>query len=379
MASRMTISRTHWPLVALLWTTGLLAAAQFAKLTLTLTPLATVYPGAPVAFAVSGVAVVGMIGGVLSGFVVARIGVRRAVLWSVAASGLLALAQGLPMPFWLFMTTRLAEGFGHLGLVVALPTMMAALAAPGDKSVVMGLWGTFFGVAYALFALIIPVGLALGGVRLVYAGHGVLLLALWPVLWRALPRVTGPGAAIPGFGAIHRTIYTTPRLLAPAVGHGIYAGLFIALVAFLPAALGATWLTPLLPVTNLLGTFAAGFMARWITPARLVVWGFAASALLFLGAAFLPWVALVALFATGVTAGGNFAAVPALNVDPADQARANGAMAQLGNVGTFSGTPLFALAMAAGLWGVTGLAVAICIGGAAMAGWVYARARTATG
>ncbi len=374
MAARMETSRTHWPLVALLWATGLLAAAQFAKLTLTLDALALAYPGAPVAFAVSGVAVVGVIGGALSGAVVARIGVRSAVLWSIGISGALALIQGLPMPFWALMLTRVLEGVGHLGLVVALPTMMAALAAPSDKSVVMGLWGTFFGVSYALFALLVPVGLAVGGIRLVYAAHGVMLLALWPVLWRALPRVMAKGVAMPGFAAVHRTIYSTPRLLAPAVGHGIYTSLFIALVAFLPGALNAPWLTPLLPVTNLLGTFSSGFLARWVSPQQVVVGGFAASAVLFVGAAFMPWLALPALFATGVTAGGNFAAVPALNLDPADQARANGAMAQLGNVGTFSGTPLFAVAVMAGLWGVTGLAVAICLAGVLFAGWVYGRA-----
>lgn len=354
---------------------GLLAAAQFAKITLTLDAIAAVYPQAPVAFAVSGVAVVGILGGALAGFVVARFGVRKSVLWSVGLSAAMAGLQGLPMPFWLFMASRILEGVGHLGLVVALPTMMAALAKPADKSVVMGIWGTFFGVSFALFAVAIPPVLAWGGVAAVYAGHGLLLALLWPIMWRALPRVSKGGVAVPGIVALHARLYSDPRFLAPAVGHGIYASLFIALVAFLPAALNALWVTPILPIANLLGTFASGFMAKRAFAGWVVVGGFVASGVLFIAAAlFGPWLAIAAMFATGVCAGGNFAAIPALHPEPEDQALTNGIMAQLGNVGTFSGTPLFAAVLGYGIWGVTGLAVAICLAGAIFAGALYARA-----
>ncbi|NNK68079.1 MAG: MFS transporter, partial [Rhodobacteraceae bacterium] len=45
--------------------------------------------------------------------------------------------------------------------------------------------------------------------------------------------------------------------------------------------------------------------------------------------------------------------------DAADRARANGAIAQLGNVGTASSTPLFALAAAGGLVGTALLTMLI--------------------
>lgn len=367
--------QTHWAMVLLLWTTGLLVAAQFAKLTLTLDALQAVYPAAPVAMAVSGVAVVGVLGGAMAGFVVAHFGVRRSVLWACALSAGLSILQAVPMPFAVFMALRIAEGVGHLLFVVALPTMMAALARPHDKSVVMGLWGTFFGVGYAVLAVIVPPVLAWGGVAAVYAGHGLLLATVFPVLWAALPRVMAARSDIPDPVAIHHAIYANPRLAAAGVGHGIYTSLFIALVAFLPAALGAAWLTLLLPVANLVGTFAAGFLARRLAAPRLVVAGFALSGVLFVAVAVtgLASIALLAFFATGVTAGGNFAAVPALNAAPKDQALANGAMAQLGNIGTFIGTPLFAL-VAGSLWGITGLSVAICVFGVFAAGFVYRRA-----
>jgi MFS family permease len=372
----MTDLRTNWSLIALLWTTGLLAAAQFAKITLTLEVLGQTYTGAPVALAVSGVAVVGILGGSLAGFFVARIGARRAVLWAVAGSGFMALLQGFEMPFGAFMATRILEGLGHLIMVVALPTMMTALARPEDKSVVMGIWATFFGVGFAVMAVTIPGIVFWGGVRAVYAGHGLLLLTIFPVLWWALPRVMGGTSVMPNIVQVHRAIYRNPRYFAPGLGHGIYASIFIALIAFLPSALDAMWLTPVLPLVNLTGTFASGFIARRIAASKLSIGGFVAAGVLFavMGLTGSIAVALFAMFATGITAGANFAAVPEFNDTPQDQARANGALAQIGNIGTFSGTPIYAL-VATSLWGITAVSVTICVIGVIFAGLAYARAR----
>lgn len=372
----MSETGTNWPLIALLWTTGLLAAAQFAKLTLTLDVMQGVYGDAPVPLAVSGVAVVGIICGSLSGFFVAWIGARRAVLWAVATSAVVSLVQWMPMPFGAFMATRIVEGFGHLLLVVALPTMMVALARPSDKSVVMGIWGTFFGVGYAVLALGVPALVETGGPQLVYGMHGLMLALLWPVLWLSVPRVMSGGARMPNVIAIHRQMYSAARFYAPSLGHGIYTSIFIALVAFLPAALDAIWLTPVLPLANLSGTFASGFIARSIPASKLSIYGFILAGVLFavMGLTGSIVIALCALFCTGVTAGANFAAVPEFNHQPEDQARANGAMAQIGNIGTFSGTPIYAL-VAGSLWGIAVVSIAICIIGIVVAGWAYARAR----
>lgn len=365
--------RTDWPLILLLWITGLLVASQFAKVTLTLDSLQRLYAGAPVAYAVSGVAVVGILGGTMAGFMVARIGLRNAVLWACGLSAVLALAQGLALPFWAYMTLRIVEGVGHLLFVVALPTLMATRARLADRSVVMGLWGTFFGVGYALMAVIVPPVEAWGGLQAVFVGHGLLLVAVFPLLFWALPRgVLAQHSPVPNPVEIHRRIYTNPRLAAAGLGHGTYTALFIALVAFLPARMDAAWLFVALPIANLTGTFAAGFLARYTPAPRVVVWGFGLSALLFAATAAsgLPAVAVLAFVVSGLVAGGNFAAVPLLNAGPRDQALANGGMAQLGNIGTFTGTPLFAL-VAGSLWGLAGLSIAICLFGMIVAGYVY--------
>ncbi len=373
------MTRTRWGLVALLFAAGLLAAMQFAKVSLTLDLLHVRYRGAPVAFLVSAVAAVGIVLGVLAGAVVARLGPRPAILAAVAASGILSLAQAALPGFWTLMALRGLEGAGHLALVVALPTLMAGSSSAAARPVVMGLWGTFFGVGFALTALAVPPLARLGGVGAVFAAHGLALLALWPVLWRVLPRTPPGRAPLPRPLAAHRAVYGAAPRIAPAVGHGIYTSLFIALVAVLPGALSALWLAAALPLTNLAGTFGAGVLARAVAPGRIVVLGFAASAALFavlpLAGGAAPAVALAAMGATGLVAGAGFAAVPALNRSFADQARANGAMAQLGNVGTFTGTPLLIAAHAAGgSAGLLILSAAICAAGALASAAVYGRA-----
>jgi len=372
----MTIPRTHWLMIALLWVTGLLAAAQFAKLTLTLGSMVQVYPHAPVAWAVSGTAVIGILGGAFVGSLVAKIGARQSVLLAVILSVIVSLIQGVEMPFAVFMITRLFEGAGHLLLVVALPTMMVALARSADRSVVMGIWGTFFGVGFALLALVIPSIESAYGVRAVYVGHGVLFLLLFPVLYRCLPTVMTGDGAMPNIVTLHLAIYSNPREFAPSLGHGIYTLIFIALVAFLPATLGAAWLAVILPLSNLSGTFVSGFIARRVAASHLSVACFGISGVLFLllGLTGAIWVAVLALFFTGLTAGANFAAVPEFNTTPEAQARANGAMAQIGNIGTFSGTPIFAM-VAGNLWGIVAVSIVICGAGVVFAGWAYHAAR----
>jgi predicted MFS family arabinose efflux permease len=273
--------------------------------------------------------------------------------------------------FPLLMGLRVVEGAGHLLLVVAVPTLMAALAAEKDRALVMGVWATFFGVGFSLAALLI----GRAGPAPVFAVHGGLAALLAALLWVMLPRgVTPERRPLPRLSD-HLVIYSTPRLFAPGLGHGIYAFLFLALVTFLPAALGAIWLSPVLPVAGLTGSLLTGPLARRIAPGRLVWGGFLVLVVLFslvwVAGPLAPWIAILAMAASGIVAGAGFAAVPWLNASNADRALANGALAQLGNVGTFSGTPVLA---ALGLGAALPMAVAVGLVGAALTALAYRRA-----
>lgn len=352
--------RTDWRLIGLLFVAGLFAAAQFAKIALTLEPLARIYPDAPVAFAVSAQSVMGILFGVTAGIVVARLGVRRVLLAALVAGAALSWLQALLPPFPLFMALRFAEGAAHLAIVVAAPTLMSAVAARRDVPVAMGLWGTFFGVGFAAAAAVIPL---LGPPVRVYLAHGAGLLVLAALLWPLLPR--GVAKAPPGepFLARHLAIYRDPRLFAGAAGFVWHAMSFLGLLTFLPAFLG-TWTGPALPLAALVGTLGAGLLARHLPPPRIVALGYAASIVVMLLVpvapdALRPALALLAFLLIGLVPGASFATVPYLNPDPADRARGNGAIAQMGNVGTFLSVPIFAATLGAGIAGPLLLAGAL--------------------
>lgn len=366
-------ARTPWPLVAALYMTGLLAGTQFSKVSLTLEGLAQVYPGWPVAFAVSGVAVIGILFGVMAGGITASVGPRRAILWALAISGVAGGLGALLPPFPVLIGLRIFEGVGHLILVVAVPTLMAGLAAERDRALVMGIWATFFGVGFAVTALLIGAA----GIPRVYGTHAILMLVMLAALAWMLPRgVVTARRALPKLSD-HLLIYTTPRLFAPGLGHGIYAGLFLALITYVPAALGAPWLAAVLPIVSIAGSLSVGILARWIAPGTLVWTMFLAMAGLFAATAiagpFAPYVMIVAMMVSGIVAGAGFAAVPWLHATNDDRALANGALAQLGNVGTFSGTPIFA-ALAVGAY--LPAAVAVCLVAAIVTGCAYKAARS---
>ena len=77
----------------------------------------------------------------------------------------------------------------------------------------------------------------------------------------------------------------------------------------------------------------------------------------------LPAVLLLAA-ALGIVQGASFAAIPQPNADGGGRSLAAGAVAQLGNLGTTTGTPILAVLIAAfGPAGVVGFAVPLCLGG----------------
>lgn len=359
--------RTRWGLVALIFCGGLLAAAQFGKITLTLPQVAATFgrPVTAVAFLVSLVGVIGLICGPMAGGIAAGFGIGRTFLAGLILGGSMSLVQALLPPLWLFSASRAVEGVAHLALIVAGPPLMAGAASDRDRPLVMGLWAVFFGASLALSAQVFPGLLSRGGLPLLFALHGALLLTLAAILWRVIPRP--PRAPIPlNPVAVHRAIYSSIRYMAPALGFVCYTFLFIAGIAFLPEVLGRPSLATVLPVATLLSTLAGGALCRWLAPHHVGAAGYAGTGLGALGMALgLPLSVELCFLLMGLIPGASFASIPAWNASPGDRARATGAIAQLGNLGTVTGTPVFALVFAGG--GLTGLLW--LIGGAAMLGF----------
>ena len=378
--------RTNWRLVLLLWAAGLGAAAQYGKISVVFDRLPQVYPeaGTALGFAVSLVGALGIVLGIVAGVLVSQIGYRRAILWALIAGALMSALQAFFPPLPVFLATRVVEGATHLALVVALPTFIAQISSDADRGVTMTLWGTFFGVAFAVLAW---AGLPLvdrWGIASLMGAHAMFMAAMAGILWRALPRIAPdqtPDAGHRDVMRAHLRLYGSARIGAPALGWLFYTICFVSVLTVMPAYLpegSRAFTVGAMPLMSILSSLTLGvWLMRRSSPVTVIVTGFAACAGAAIGLWLLPGSVALALAlgaALGLVQGATFAAVPELNTPIEDRALANGGLAQMGNLGNTSGTPLM-VALIAG-WGYGGMMtalVALFIGGALVHLWLAAR------
>lgn len=364
--------KTNWILIAAIFVAGLFAAAQFGKLTLSLQAMQAAYLHSPewVPSLVSIVGIVGLIFGVVAGPFVARIGLSRIMLISLVIGAAVSLFQALMPPIWLFAISRVVEGFSHLGMVIAGPTLIAVAASDRDRPFAMGIWAAFFGASLAITAYLMPSVLSNGGLPLLFGLHGIGMLVVCGVLFGLLPKTPPESMDAPNFFRAYKRLYTAPNLLIPGAGFVWYTGIYIALIAVLPLALDLkASVIAVIPLISIAGTLGAGSVARYIAPHHLSNIGFVASAVLMIVIQLGfhdPLILYVLFFLMGAIPTGAFAAIAYFNDTTETRARATGGITHLGNVGTTLGTPIMVLAFqAAGLIGVTIMVLLCCLGGLA--------------
>jgi predicted MFS family arabinose efflux permease len=354
-------------LVLLLWAAGLGAAAQFGKISILYETLRTTYGGGgevALGLVVSIVGMVGLIFGTTAGLLVARIGPRRAIVAALAAGAAMSALQSLLPPYPLMLASRIVEGASHLAIVVVGPTMIAALAPEHRRPLAMTLWSSFFGVTYTILALIGPMATPTG----LFLGHAAWMAALAAILALTLPP-DPRGQALPmdNLLAQHARIYASPRLAAPAMGFCCYTFLYVAVLTLLPPETPATHRALIaagMPLVSIAVSLTLGvWLLGRMSAVRLVQAGYAVAIPGFLllwlfwgqGAGMVAGGFLLSA-ALGIVQGASFAAIPELNASAEDRARAAGAVAQLGNLGTTTGTPVLAAIMASA--GPAGLTIA---------------------
>ena len=384
------VTRTPFGLVILIWFAGLGAAGQYGKISVVFDQLPDIYPnaGAALGFVVSLVGFVGIVFGVAAGLLVSRIGYRSALIWALwAGAGLSALQAFLP-PLWLFLALRGLEGASHLAIVVAAPTLIAQLSAPRHRGLTLTLWSTFFGVAYtALVWLGLPL-VARFGLPALFLAHALWMAGLAVVLTRVLrqlPLEHGDGSLmLRGVLRDHVVIYRSPSISAPAIGWLFYTFCFLALLTLIPPYLppeSRALVLGAMPLVSIAVSMTLGvFLLRYMSTVAEVLLGFGLTVFCLIWLWFAPGTPLACLAlaaALGLIQGASFASVPQLNPAAREQAQANGAMAQMGNVGNTLGTPVFVAVLSiAGYWGMIGLAAAVFTLGAAMHIWMAARRRS---
>lgn len=358
--------------IFLLWGAGLGAAAQFGKIAILFDRMPAHYPQASLVTLGLLVSIVGFVGlflGTTAGVFVQRLGCRRVLVVALGAGACLSLVESVLPPLPVFLTLRALEGFSHLAIVVAGPVLIAQLAPPRILGFAMTLWSTFFAISFTLTVTFgLPLVRAYGDGAL-FLAHAAFMAVFAGFLGWVLPADTPPEPVVlPSLLRQHAQIYASPRISAPALGFFCYTLTYVALLTLLPPMFGrhqvliaTAWPLLSISVSLTLGVWALRHVAAVLVVqtgfalaalASLLLWGFwgqppALAAALALGAAL------------GLVQGASFAAIPELNPTPAMRARASGAVAQLGNLGTTTGTPLLA-ALIAGQ-GVRGLALFVLL------------------
>lgn len=365
-------------LVLAIWVAGLAAAAQFAKVSVIFAEVSALYPdaGAAQGFLLSLISFVGVVFGVSGGALVARIGPRPVLIGALALGAGLSALQAMLPPLPVMLGLRLVEGFSHLGVVIAAPTLIATLAEGRWQGAALTLWGSFFGVSFALTAWLgVPMVRALG-VPALFLAHGAVMLSAALLLWAVLPRVrhlVTPGLQPGGLLARHVAIYRSARLSASAWGWLFYTLTYVSILAVLPSYLAPDvriFAQTTMPIVGIALSLTLGVvLLRRVPAVGVVIVGFgmagvAAGTMALAGAE--AWVAITLFAVLGLVQGASFAAVPQLNATSEARALANGALAQMGNTGNLLGTPvLLAITGAAGLPGLVWFAVlAYALGGA---------------
>ncbi len=358
-------------IILVLWAAGLGAAGQFAKIAVPFGSLRALYPEA--GWLLSVVSLLGVVFGMSAGVLVARIGGQRLLIASLLLGAAMSLWQAALPSFAVMLASRLIEGFSHLMIVVAAPTLIADIAPQRFRAAAMTLWSTFFGVAFALIAWLGLPLVAAYGLPMLFLAHGLFMVLIVGGLRVGLgsdgQKVSGSGSGL-GLSLILRqqiTAYRSPRISAPGLGWLFYTLTFVALLALLPDRLPeesrseAMTLMPLASIAAALLLVTP--MLLWLHAVTIVILGFIMAG----GVMALFWTGLptpllaVLLFAVlGLVQGASFAAVPALNTTTETRALSNAALAQMGNLGNSIGTPLLLRAQAeAGLHGLL-IAIIIC-------------------
>lgn len=348
---------TSFLLVFAIWAAGLGAAAQFAKVASVFSHVGAMYPDAGYAlgFALSIVGFVGIALGVVAGLFVTRFGCKPLLCGALGLGAAMSAYQATEPTLAYFLSSRLIEGLSHLAIVVTAPTLIAQHSAVQHRGFTMTLWGSFFGIGFSLVTLLGVPLVEANGLSQLFAAHAIYMLLSAIVLWFLLPadiKPTGPQASL-SLSAIvreHLLIYRSPTLSAPAIGWLFYTFTFVALLTLLPNYVSAesrSLVAAAMPVASIVVSLTLGvFLLKHLSAVSTIQLGFLlASAIL--AALWVypgqPQLCISLAGALGLIQGASFAAIPQLNSTSDAQARANGAIAQTGNLGTTLGTPCLLL------------------------------------
>ncbi len=306
-----------------------------------------------VSFLIATFATLGALFGMGTGLIVKRIGSRRALILGMVIMAGGSLLGASAQNAQTMMISRIIEGVGFLGAVIAIPDLIGHVATGKDRNFFFGLWGTFMPTGTALMLLVGP-ALPLIGWRNLWLSQAVLALVYAAVAAMLLP-VSRPAASNESSRLIETAravMASRPSVLLAAI-FGLYTFQYFILAGFLPVILVSTLNLPLEQATlltagvvaaNAGGNVCAGLLARagfplWVSMgASIASYALLSPFIYSLGiaAGAVATLAGLNLWIAGLLPGSVFAAVPRL-VKPELVTPTIGLVQQTSNIGQFIG------------------------------------------
>jgi len=349
--------KTNWFIVIILWLAGIAAAMQFAKFSFAFDFLKNQYNVSPfwMGLSLSVVGLIGLIFGITISIYSSKITQNKILLISLLLGVLISFIQALNPVFPIIFISRILEGISHLGIVVSAPIIIILLSSEKHHSIVMGLWSSFFGIAFAVTAWAGKPIMELYSVSGLFLFHAILLFVIFLLLLFSIRKLDIPHNENKkiSFLSAHMKVYSNWRTVSPGVLFFFHAFMYIALFTFLPRLSGneniKNLLLVVLPLISIIGTMIAGIISQYfISPSKLSVIAYISLLVLifavklsFNNNALFTAASMVLILFSGIIQGSVFSLIPNISLSTEDQTNANGAVAQLGNLGSTLGPPVF--------------------------------------
>ena len=353
----MATVKTDWFIVILLWLAGIAAAMQFAKFSFAFDFLKNQYNVSPfwVGLSLSVVGLIGLIFGITISIYISKIGQNKILLISLLLGALISFIQALNPVFPIVFISRILEGVSHLGIVVTAPIIMILLSSEKNHSIVMGLWSSFFGIAFSVTAWAGKPIMELFSISGLFLIHAILLFAIFLILFFSIKKLDIPHNENNqiSFLTAHIKVYSNWRTVSPGILFFFHTFMYIALFTFLPRLSEnentKNLLLVILPLISIIGTMIAGIISQcFVSPSKLSVIAYISLlALIFVvklsfnNNTFFVAASMVLILFSGIIQGSVFSLIPNISLTTEDQTNANGAVAQLGNLGSTLGPPVF--------------------------------------
>jgi len=350
-------NKTKWLIVFVLWLAGIAAAMEFAIFSVTFELLNTQYSISSfwIGLLLSIVGLAGLIFGITASIYVSKIGHKAVLLTCLLLGAIISFIQALHPAFPILFITRIIEGISYLGIVITAPIIMILASLKKHHSLVMGLWSSFFGTAFFVTALIGKSIPELYSISVLLLIHALLMIAILIILILFIKKINIPSSKEEKikFLAAHKMIYSNWRTLSPGVLFFFLTFMLVSLFTFLPGLSEDENIKNILviglPLISIAGTIAAGILSQYfISPAKLSVFAFTSLIVLismimlsFNNSILFIIVSMTLILFAGMIQGSAFSLIPNIALSTKDQTNANGAVTQLGNLGSTLGPPVF--------------------------------------